>query len=126
MDEDYIHYFDDFDWGLRTRMAGFRLLLVPAAVIYHKGAHTIGFESPGYLYHMIRGRIVFARKHVPLLPFLLAFLPYLVLYRYLRSMAYLALHRKWPHLHALHRGLRAGFATPLASNASIESKTDSV
>ena len=27
MDEDYFCYFDDFDWGLKARKAGYRLLL---------------------------------------------------------------------------------------------------
>ena len=113
MDEDYFFYFDDFDWGLRTRNAGYRLLLVPDAIIHHKGSQAIGFGSPSYMHHMVRSRILFARKHVPLLPFLFAFLPYLVLYRYLRPFADLLIRRKWSHLRALHSGMREGFATPI-------------
>ena len=115
MDEDFFHYFDDFDWGLRTRKAGFRLLLIPEAVICHKGANTIGFGSPFYMHQMIRSRIIFARKHVPQLLFLIAFLPYLILYRYLRPAILLLVRRKWSHLRALHRGIREGFATPITS-----------
>ena len=113
MDEDFIHFFDDFDWGLRAQKAGYRLALEPKAVILHKGSRTIGFGSPRYIYHMMRGRILFARKHVPLLPFMFAFLPYLFLYRYLRPMFNLIVHRNWVHLGALHQGIREGFTTPL-------------
>ncbi len=115
MDEDFINYFDDFDWGVRARKAGFRLLLKPDAVIRHKGSGTIGFGSPLYMLHMVRSRILFARKHVPLLPFLFAFLPYLFLYRYLRPLAILIICRRWGHLGALHRGIREGFATTITS-----------
>ena len=116
MDEDYFCYFDDFDWGLKARKAGYRLLLVPKAVIHHKGSQTAGFNSPFYMHHMIRSRILFARKNVPLLLYLFAFLPYLFLYRYLRPAAILIFRRRWDHLGALHRGIREGFTAPVTSN----------
>ena len=112
MDEDYFCYFDDFDWGLKARKAGYRLLLVPKAVIHHKGSRTAGFNSPFYMHHMVRSRVLFARKHVPFLLFLLAFLPYLFLYRYLRPAFSLLVHRKWSHLRSLHRGIHEGFKIP--------------
>lgn len=113
MDEDYFCYFDDFDWGLRAREAGYRLLLVPEAVIQHKGSQTAGFGSPFYVHQRIRGQIIFARKHIPVLPFLFAFLPYLVLYRYLRPATLMIVRRRWLHLHALHSGIGEGFASPI-------------
>ena len=116
MDEDYFCYFDDFDWALKVREAGYRLLLVPKAVVHHKGSRTAGFNSPFYMRHMIRSRILFARKHVPLPQFLFAFLPYLFLYRYLRPAAILVIRRRWGHLGALHRGIWEGFSTPITSN----------
>ena len=116
MDEDYFCYFEDFDWGLKTREAGFRLLLVPKAVVHHKGSRTAGFNSPFYMHHMVCSRIIFARKNVPLLPFLFAFLPYLFLYRYLRPAAILIIRCRWSHLRALHRGIREGFTTPVSSS----------
>ena len=117
MDEDYFCYFDDFDWGMKVREAGYRLLMEPKAVVHHKGSRTAGFNSPFYMRHMIRSRILFARKHVPLPLFLFAFLPYLFLYRYLRPAAILVIRRRWAHLGALHRGIWEGFATPTTSNA---------
>lgn len=112
MDEDFFCYFDDFDWGLRAREAGFRLLLEPKAVVHHKGSRTAGFNSPFYIHHMVRSRILFARKHVSFLAFLFAFLPYLFLYRYLRPAAILIFRRRWGHLRALHRGIREGLKFP--------------
>ena len=115
MDENYFNYFDDFDWGLRSRKVGFRLLLIPEAVIRHKGSQAIGLGSPFYMLHMVRSRILFARKHVSFFPFLFAFMPYLILYRFLRPVILLLVHRKWSHLRALHRGLKEGFTTPITS-----------
>ena len=115
MDEDYFCYFDDFDWGMKAREAGYKLYLEPKAVIHHKGSQTAGLNGPFYMRHMIRSRILFARKHVPLLLFLFAFLPYLFLYRYLRPLAILVIRRRWVHLGALHQGIREGFATRITS-----------
>ncbi len=116
MDEDYFCYFDDFDWGVKARKAGFKLLLEPRAVVHHKGSQTAGFNSPFYVHHMVRSRILFARKNVPPLLYLFAFLPYLFLYRYLRPAAILVFRRRWDHLCALHRGIRDGFTAPVTSN----------
>lgn len=113
MDEDYFNYFDDFDWGCRARRAGYRLDYVPKSVIFHKGSMAIKFGSPFYRYHMIRSRVLFARKHIPLLPFLFAFLPYLLSYRYLLPALYLIRHGKWSHLRSLHQGLIDGFTVRL-------------
>lgn len=116
MDEVYFCYFDDFDWGMKVREAGYRLLMEPKAVVHHKGSRTAGFYSPFYMRHMMRSRILFARKHVPLPLFLFAFLPYLFLYRYLRPAAILVIRRRWGRLGALHRGIWEGFATPITPN----------
>lgn len=116
MDEDFFCYFEDFDWGVRVRKAGYKLLLEPGAVVHHKGSQTAGFNSPFYVHHMVRSRILFARKNVPLLLYLFAFLPYLFLYRYLRPAAILIFRRRWDHLGALHRGIRDGFTAPVTSN----------
>lgn len=116
MDEDYFCYFEDFDWGLKAREAGFRLRLDPKAVVHHKGSQTAGFGSPFYVYHMVRSRMLFARKNVPFLLYLFAFLPCLFLYRYLRPAAILIFRRRWDHLGALHRGIRDGFTAPVTSN----------
>ena len=112
MDEDYFNYFDDYDWGMRARKAGYRLMLIPDVIIHHKGSQAIGFGSPFYMHHMVRSRILFARKHVPLLLFLFAFLPYFVLYRYLRPVILFVVRRKWNHFRAINRGIREGFTTP--------------
>lgn len=116
MDEDYFCYFEDFDWGVKAREAGYRLILEPRAIVHHKGSQTAGFNSPFYVHHMMRSRILFARKHVPRLLFLFAFMPYLFLYRYLRPAGILIFRRRWDHLGALHRGIREGFTTQVTAN----------
>jgi len=116
MDEDYFNYFDDLDWGYRARLAGYRLVYVPSSTIEHKGSQAIGLGSPFYFHHMTRSRILFARKHVGWLLFLLCFIPYLLLYRYLLPVLKFLRHRHWGHLRALNRGVIEGFSLKLTDN----------
>lgn len=118
LDENYVNYFEDFDWGHRAAQSGYRLLYVPAAVIQHKGSRTSGLGSPVYYYYMTRSRTLFARKHIGLVPFLCGFLPYMVLYRYLWTAAQLAWHRQWDRLRALSQGFRDGLTTPLTAKGA--------
>jgi GT2 family glycosyltransferase len=115
LDEDYINYLEDFDWGYRAALTGYRLVYVPQSHIYHKGSKTSGIWSPFYYYHNTRSRILFARKHISLLLFLFAFLPYLLSYRFLLPALRLIRHRQWNHLRALHTGIKEGFTTKITS-----------
>ncbi|MBT5872649.1 MAG: glycosyltransferase family 2 protein [Candidatus Latescibacteria bacterium] len=113
LDTDYVSYFEDFDWGLRIIQSGYRCLYVPHAVIEHKGSQTTQFESPTYYYFHTRNRIIFARKHVSWIPFLFAFLPYFVLYRYVRPAAKLLFHLRFQHFRTLNIGCMEGLTVRL-------------
>ena len=64
LDETYFAYFEEIDWCFRGRKAGFEVLYVPEAVIYHKGgASTGGTISPLASYYRTRNWIYFMRKH---------------------------------------------------------------
>ena len=115
LDEDYINYLEDFDWGYRAALQGYRLVYVPQAHIYHKGSKTSGLWSPFYYYHNTRSRILFARKHITLLLFLFVFLPYLLSYRFMIPALRLIRHRQWNHLRALRTGIQEGFTAELTS-----------
>jgi len=64
MDETYFAYFEEIDWCFRGRKAGFDVLYVPMAIIYHKGgASTGGTFSPIASYYRTRNWIYFMRQH---------------------------------------------------------------
>ena len=41
-DEEFFAYGDDAEMGLRARLAGWRCLYIPEAVVYHRHASTLG------------------------------------------------------------------------------------
>ncbi len=58
-------YYEDVDLCLRARQAGYRLLLVPGARMWHKvSASGGGAGSPRERYLMARNSVRFFRKHV--------------------------------------------------------------
>lgn len=64
-DERFFVYYEDSDYCLRARRAGFRLLVVPQARVWHKVATSSnGSDSPAERYWMGRSSVRFYRKHV--------------------------------------------------------------
>jgi GT2 family glycosyltransferase len=58
-------YYEDSDLCVRARQAGWRLLLVPSAHVWHKGAASSGGnDSPQERYLMARNSVRFFRKHI--------------------------------------------------------------
>lgn len=61
----YPIYYEDVDLCLRARRAGYRLLLVPQARMWHKvSASGGGADSPRERYLMARNSVRYFRKHV--------------------------------------------------------------
>lgn len=54
LDERYHIYAEDADWSLRARRAGFRLLFVPTARLWHRVSAASGAASPWKIYHRLR------------------------------------------------------------------------
>ena len=63
LDEDYYIYWEEGDYGFRTRRAGLKLACDPRAVIYHKVNQTNVPLSNFYFYYMIRNAFLCMRKN---------------------------------------------------------------
>jgi GT2 family glycosyltransferase len=64
-DESYFCYFEDVDLGFRLRLAGYRCLYVPEAVVYHMGSATTGKHSDFTVYHGHRNLVWTYFKNMP-------------------------------------------------------------
>jgi GT2 family glycosyltransferase len=64
-DEDLFAYGDDAELGLRARMAGWRCLYVPDAVVRHHRGATLGLDSTRRLELIERNRVLLAAKLFP-------------------------------------------------------------
>ena len=54
---------EDVDLSLRVRKAGYKILLVPAALIYHKVGRSLANASGAGLYYYVRNRLLLLRIH---------------------------------------------------------------
>jgi len=63
LDEGYFIYAEDADWSLRARAAGFRLLFVPQARLWHKVSATSGAASPWKIYQRLRANLRLFGRH---------------------------------------------------------------
>ena len=67
LDEQFFMYYEDLDWSIRLRQAGYRLRLVADAHLYHRVSFsTGGIDSPLHRYHLARSSILFFRRHAHL------------------------------------------------------------
>jgi GT2 family glycosyltransferase len=64
-DEDFFAYADDAELGLRARIAGWRCLYVPHAVVRHRRGATLGLGSARRLVLIERNRVLLAAKLFP-------------------------------------------------------------
>ncbi len=66
-DESLFAYVEDVEWSLRIRAAGFAVVLVPDARVWHRGsASTGGAASTANLYYDTRNTIAVCERHRPL------------------------------------------------------------
>ena len=65
-DERYFYSFEDIEFCLRARGAGFASLLVPSALAYHEGHRSIGAASASRLYYAARNHLLLAQSALPL------------------------------------------------------------
>jgi GT2 family glycosyltransferase len=70
-DESFFAYYEDADLGLRARLAGWKCIFLPRAIVYHKYSGTAGAYSPLKAYLVERNRIWMVTKNFPLSFFML-------------------------------------------------------
>jgi len=64
LDDNFFIYFEELDWSLRIRKAGYKILFVPTSEIFHKESMTMPKEHPFRVRMMMRNRILLSRKHL--------------------------------------------------------------
>jgi len=64
-DEDFFAYADDAELGLRARIAGWRCVYIPQAVVLHHRGATLGLRSSRRLELIERNRVLLAAKLFP-------------------------------------------------------------
>lgn len=62
MPEEYFLLYEEFDWSLTIRKAGYKLYYFGTPIVYHKVSQSIK-NSPFKAFYMARNRLLFIRRH---------------------------------------------------------------
>ncbi len=105
-------YYEDMDLSLRARQAGYRLLLVPKAKMWHKVSVTSGgYGAPNERYLMARNSIRFFRKHVHGWRWIVV-IPYRLVSA-IKTVLRLLIQKRRDSAKSYLRGLRDGLSLPI-------------
>ena len=108
IDPYYFIYFDETDFCLRAARAGYRVVYVPRARLWHKVSRSMGgAESARYWHHYMRSRVYFVNKFFPW-PNRLAAMAWIFLHDLPRCMARFIRRGAFDRIPAYLRGLGLG------------------
>lgn len=113
LDEQYFAYFEDVEWSMRIRNAGYSLKLAPKAIIYHeagaasKKKHAEGTLSASVFYYHVRNQFYLLRQLHLFLAIPLQGL------RFMGWAAYFLMRGRRAKLTAVVKGVKEGLFRPL-------------
>jgi hypothetical protein len=64
MPEEYFLYYEELDWSLSFRKAGYGIWVEPRCTVYHKESSTTGKGSAMQAYYLTRNRLIFAQRNL--------------------------------------------------------------
>jgi len=104
MDERYFLYWEETEWCLRIREAGWRIVMEPRARLWHKGVQVDYRPAPHVAYYFTRNRLLtLAKHHASLGAWLVAYT------EILRTLASYTVRRQWRPQRAHRDAMWAGF-----------------
>jgi GT2 family glycosyltransferase len=112
LENSFFAYFEDVDWSLRIRKAGYKIYLAADSQIFHEGsasskkAHKEGMLSPKVFYLHARNQLFMLRRHGSWTNKLLAW-PFHLL-KYVGWMAYFCLRGRFKKMNAVAKGIHDG------------------
>lgn len=108
LDKKYFANFEDADWCLRARKAGYLVLYVPGSIIWHKVSQSFRKEKGRQLYLYTRNLFWFELKYAGTLRFPVFILNYFVFIFPKYFLGYLLLKRSYGLWQSYLRGIKDG------------------
>ena len=63
MPECYFLYYEELDWSMMMRRAGYDIWYDPCCTVYHKESQSTGQDSPLRTYYITRNRLLFVKRN---------------------------------------------------------------
>ena len=104
MPECYFLYYEELDWSMMIRRAGYEIWYEPACTVYHKESQSTGQNSPLRTYFITRNRLLFVKRNVQGLDRYLSYL-YLTTIVAIKDILKFTAQRRSDLAHAVVRGV---------------------
>lgn len=118
MPECYFLYYEELDWSMMIRRAGYDIWYEPACTVFHKESQTTGQNSPLRTYYITRNRLMFVKRNNPNVTRYLSYL-YLIGIVALRDIIKYTLQRRPDLAKATIKGLRDSFSKLSSLNTKL-------
>ena len=118
MPECYFLYYEELDWSMMIRRAGYDIWYEPAFTVYHKESQTTGQQSPLRTYYITRNRLLFVKRNNPSATRILSYL-YLICLVAARDILKYTIQRRLDLAKATIKGIRDFFSLSSNSQFSI-------
>lgn len=106
MPEIYFLYYEELDWCVSLRRAGYELWYEPRFTVFHKESQSTGQSSPLRTYYMTRNRMLFAQRNLRGTERILSLL-YQWTFVVPKNTLLHAIRKEWKLAHAVLRGAYA-------------------
>ena len=106
MPEAYFLYYEELDWCVSLRRAGYELWYEPRFTVFHKESQSTGQSSPLRTYYMTRNRMLFAQRNLRGTERILSLL-YQWTFVVPKNTLLHAIRKEWKLAHAILRGAYA-------------------
>lgn len=100
----YFLYYEEMDYSMRIKKAGYSIWYCAQSKIYHKESISTGKESPMKMYYLTRNRILFQRRNVAGFKLMISLL-FILLITIPKNTLQLMLKGKLEHLKAFYKGI---------------------
>jgi hypothetical protein len=104
MPECYFLYYEELDWSMMIRRAGYDIWYEPACTIFHKESQTTGQNSPLRTYYITRNRLLFTQRNQQGMTKYISYL-YLISLVATRDILKFAFQQRMDLVHATIRGV---------------------
>ena len=104
MPECYFLYYEELDWSMMMRRAGYDIWYEPAVTVYHKESQTTGQQSPLRTYYITRNRLLFVKRNNPSVSHYLSYL-YLICLVACRDILKHTLQRRFDLVKSVSKGI---------------------
>ncbi|MFC1919366.1 glycosyltransferase family 2 protein [Chloroflexota bacterium] len=118
LDEGYFVCWEEIDYCLRMQRAGFKVVYVPKAKVWHKGNRSTAKTSGFIQYYNARNRFRFMRKHATKMQFASFFIYFLTFVLWARTLYYIVYERNLSSIMWLYRGVRDGLRESVETSYS--------